>query len=508
MIALGYDYGTTNSIIVRFDKNIVSDRIKNMRKSERMPDGQSPKRVVNNQSGDNSAALERIKNFTTSMFGEVRNYLPDEDDVVLTLTIPNTFRDVECLRMRDVVMEACCDSAVFGTRLQDTDLHILPEPIAAALYYVYLAEDEAMDGNERYLVVYDVGGGTSDFAVIGYSIKMTPAGKKDIKFSVICTTGELVLGGDDFDKITERYVLGVLEFNNGISVDSEIKSAVKKDCEAIKCRVAYRDYVHDLQVGGCNVVEGGIRLNKVLFETQMKASDAVHAFRTNAEQLLNAFRQKLVEKGRSLDYALRISTILPVGGSSKIPLLQKVMEDVFKCRVIDEFDFGEGARFESVSRGAAIYSAWKAGMLHDIASITIEDRVLHRISYMWGNHRLYTCVEKNFPSGEYSETLRPSGLQARNDGTFVIGQVHFYEGEGDVVDMSGAGYPKNVHLRSLADRLASLNDPIYLNGRDLDDIKITMNLKIIEGRLHTVNFVVPGGARDGGDYYSNDISIH
>ena len=147
MIALGYDYGTTNSIIVRFDKNIVSDRIKNMRKSERMPDGQSPKRVVNNQSGDNSAALERIKNFTTSMFGEVRNYLPDEDDVVLTLTIPNTFRDVECLRMRDVVMEACCDSAVFGTRLQDTDLHILPEPIAAALYYVYLAEDEAMDGN-------------------------------------------------------------------------------------------------------------------------------------------------------------------------------------------------------------------------------------------------------------------------------------------------------------------------------------------------------------------------
>ena len=508
MIALGYDYGTTNSIIVKFDRNIVSDRIKNVCKSDRMPDGQSPKRVVNNQNSDNAAALESIKNFTKSMFGAVRNYLPEDDSVVVTLTIPNSFRDVECLRMRDVVMEACRDSEVFGTRLKETDIHILPEPIAAALYYVYLAESEEMDDNERYLVVYDVGGGTSDFAVIGYRIRMTSNGKKDIKFSVICTTGELVLGGEDFDRITERYVLGILEFNNGIDINSEIKSAVKQDCEAIKCRVAYRDYIHDLQVGGHAVIEGGLRLNKLLFENQMKSSDIIKAFRSNVVNLLDAFRQKLVEKGRSLDYALRISTILPVGGSSKIPLLQKVMEDVFKCRVVDEFDFGEGARFESVSRGAAIYSAWKAGLLQDIASITIEDRVLHRISYMWGDNRLHTCVEKNFPSGEYSEILRPSGLQARNDGTFVIGQVHFYEGEGDVVDRSGAGYPKNVHLRSLADRLASLNDPIYLNGRDLDDIKITMNLKIIEGRLHTVNFVVPGGARDGGDYYSNDISIH
>lgn len=507
MIALGYDYGTTNSIIVRFDRDIVSDRIKNKRKSSRMEDGQSPKRVVNNQVHDNADALRCIRSFTKSMFGEVKNYLPDED-VVVTLTIPNTFRDVECLRMRDVVMEACCDSEVFGTRLQDTDLHILPEPIAAALYYVYLAGNEEMDGNERYLVVYDVGGGTSDFAVIGYSIRKTSDGKKDIRFSVICTTGELVLGGDDFDRITEDYVLGVLEYNKGIAVDSEIKRVVKRDCEAIKCRVAYGDYMHTLQVDGRSVVEGGLTLSKVIFENKMKQSDVMNAFRSNAAQLLNAFKQKLAERGKSLDYALRMSTILPVGGSSKIPLLQKVMEDVFKCCVVDEFDFGEGARFESVSRGAAIYSAWKAGMLQDIASIAIEDRVLHRISYMWGDYRLHTCVDKNFPSGEYSETLRPSGLQARSDGTFVIGQVHFYEGEGDVVDRSGAGYPQNAHLRSLADRLASLNDPIYLNGRNLDDVRVTMNLKIVEGRLHTVNFIVPGGAKDGGDYYSNDISIH
>lgn len=507
MIALGYDYGTTNSIIVRFDTDIVSDKIKKVKKTERMPDGQSPKRVLNNQSHNDGSALKVVSDFTKSMFAEVCNYLPDED-VVITLTIPNTFRDVECLRMRDNVLKACSDSDVFASRLQETNLHILPEPIAAALYYVYLAQDDMVDGKERFLVVYDVGGGTSDFAVVSYTIWKNEGGKKEIKFSVICTTGELILGGDDFDKIVETYMLRYLEINKEIVVDSEIRRAVQRDSEAVKCRVSNMDYVHDLYLNGCPLVDGGLRLSKSIFENMMNSSDVVKAFRANATQLLDVFKHKLTERGKTLDYAMRFSSILPVGGSSKIPLLQKLMEDVFKCRVVDEFDFGEGARFESVSRGAAIYSAWKAGILQDIASISIEDRVLHRISYMWGDRRLHTCVEKNFPSGVYSIQLFPSSLQLRDNGTFVIGQVHFYEGEGDRVDTSGAGYPQNIHLQSLAERLSSLNDPIYLNGRELNDVRITMNLKIVDGRLHTVNFFVPGGARDGGDYYSQDISIH
>lgn len=506
MIALGYDYGTTNSLIVRFNRDITSNSIRNSRRSERMPDGQSPKRLLNDRHADSSEIIARIEDFSKSMFGEVRDYLPDEK-VVVTLTIPNTFRDVQCLQMRDAVARACCDHDVFGTNICSRDLHILPEPIAAALYYVYLAHDSVVSDKERYLVVYDVGGGTSDFAVIGYKIRNNSGGQKEISFSVKCTTGELVLGGDDFDKVVAEYMGQYLECNKGVCMTSEIDHAVHRDCEAVKCCVAARDYVHDLYLDDDAVCES-LRLSRKVFENKMKNSGKYKLFKESAEQLRHAFEKKLAEAGVSFESALSSTVILPVGGSSKIPLLQETMQNVFEgCYVIDEDEFGESARFESVSRGAAIYSAWKAGMLNDIADIQIEERVLHRISYMWGNNLLHTCVEKNFPSGVYSIDLRPSGLQERADGSFVIGQVHFYEGEGDVVDQSDASYLRNEHLRTLAEELGALNDPIYLNGRKLSDIIVKMNLNIVGGRLHAVDFVVPKGRRDGSDYYSGSISI-
>lgn len=508
MIALGYDYGTTNSLIVKFDEDITSDVIKKGAKSSRMPDGQSPKRLLNDKTCDNASALDMIREFTRSMFGQVKENLPDDSDVVITLTIPNTFMDVECLQMRDAVLGACCGKDVFESRLRPENLHVLPEPVAAALYYVYLAQDVVTGPNERYLVVYDVGGGTSDFAVIGYRVNQNHEGKKDISFSVKCTTGELILGGDDFDSITEEYMRSYLMSSTGLMMTSEVRDALKRDREAVKCRVASADYSHELcAADGRNLVDGVLRLKQKAFEVYMRASQKFELFRSSAIQLRDEFRKKVEQSGRSFDVVLQSSSILPVGGSSKIPLLQKEMEQIFRCQVVDEYDFGEGARFESVSRGASIYSAWRAGLLEDIASISIEERVLHRISYMWGDRQLKTCVEKNFPSGVYSINLRPSGLQERPDGSFVIGQVHFYEGEGDVVDDSGSGHPRNAHLQTLAQRLDSLNDPIYLNGRLLNDIIVTMNLKIVDGRLHTVDFVVPEGARDRSDYYSGPISI-
>lgn len=504
MIALGYDYGTTNSIIVKFDSDMTSDRIKNTRKSERMPDGQSPKRLLNDREHDSASVLDNIRDFTQSMFGEVKNYLPD-DELVITLTIPNTFRDVECLQMRDVVMNACCDPEIFGNRLNESDIHILPEPVAAALYYVYLAHETGNGTDERYLIVYDVGGGTSDFAVIGYRIELNAEGKKIVKFSVKCTAGELILGGDDFDEITEEYMKNCLTCE-GTAVTYDVLDSIRKDREAVKCRVAARDYIHYLFVDDSPVTEGGLTLKRKGFEAYVRNSGKLKSFTTRAEQLLEAFKKKINEEGGRIEDALGRACILPVGGSSKIPLLQEEMERVFKCKVIAEMDFGEGARFESVSRGAAIYSACMAGMLDDIADIEIEERVLHRISYLWGEDRLHTCVEKNYPSGDYHINLRPSGLQRRNDGTFVIGQVHFYEGEGDVVDRDNR-YPRNDHLRRLAEKLASLNDPIYLNGRLLSDISVTMKLEIRKGRLQSVDFTVPKGSRDGSDYYSGPISI-
>lgn len=505
MIALGYDYGTTNSLIVRFDYNITRGDIRKRCKSTRMPDGQSPKRLLNHSKIDNTAVLDRIREFSKSMFGEVNNYLPDEK-VVVTLTIPNTFRDVECLQMRDAVVGACCNPDVFGSRLCPSDLHVLPEPIAAALYYVYIAGDCITGQNKRYLIVYDVGGGTSDFAVISYKINKNSEGKKVISFSVKCTTGELILGGEDFDALTEEYMANYLEYNVGMCMRSEIKDALRRDREAVKCCVSARNYTHDLRVNNEPVVEKGLRLERQIFEARLRNSGKLKLFTDSAKQLYDAFKKEIEKEGGDFAVALASSDILPVGGSSKIPLLQNEMERIFKgCHVIDEDEFGEDARFESVSRGAAIYSGWKAGMLDDIASVEIENRVLHRISYMWGNNQLKTCVEKNFPSGDYPIKLRPSGLQVRSDGSFIIGQVHFYEGEGDFVDQSGAR--RNDPIRTLADKLRALNDPIYLNGRLLNDVVVTMNLKIKEGRLHSVEFTVPQGCKDRSDYYSGAISI-
>lgn len=489
MIALGYDYGTTNSLLVRFTDNVLTEVNTDVLKlSSPVLDGNSsPKRLLNSTRYDKKKVVRSIEDFTVEIFKNMKNLAGDS--VVLTVTVPNVFRDVECMLMREAVARACSRQDVLGDRISDDDVNILPEPIAAALYYVYGAQPTG--GQDRYLVIFDVGGGTTDMLVVSYSIRVCDD-KKYIDFKVKCTAGDLLeLGGNDFDNVMIEVLCTKLR-SKRVYFNDEYKYSLSKHAEYIKCRLSDVKLVsYELPDPDGNFVS--LRVERDDFEYMMRTDGKLSRFAQYAEGLKGEMQRILSGEGVDLMTALSRCVLLPVGGSAKIPCLQRIMAKVFGCHLVSEGVFGEHSRYQCVARGAAIYSAWCAGLVEDVAEINIQDRTLHRIAIKYGGtlQRLETCVGKNFPSGEYSIILHPTEHSKINADSFRIGAIHLYEGEGDVVDEGE--YPRTAHLKTLSEKLSSLNDPINIRGRNIHEIDIRMTFKIRYGRLCEVAIFVSGG---------------
>lgn len=508
MIALGYDYGTTNSLLVRYTDHVLTEINTDVLKkaSPVLDDLQSPKRVLNSTLYDKEVISSSIGAFTAEMFRSMKNISGDR--VVLTITVPNVFRDVECLLMRDTVVKACTRSDILGDRLKEEDVSILPEPIAAALYYVYGIE--TTDGQEQYLVIFDVGGGTTDMLVVSYSVSVK-SGKKYIDFKVKCTAGDLLqLGGNDFDGVMIELLSNKLK-SQRVLFNKDNLNSKRRHAEFIKCRLSDTPVTnYELPLQDDKVVP--LFVERDDFKYMMHSTGKLDVFEEYANNLKSEMERVLSSEGKDFAAALKKTSLLPVGGSAKIPCLQEIMCRVFNSRMISETIFGEHSRYQSVARGAAIYSAWRAGLIRDVAEIRIEDRTLHRIAIKYGGalQKLETCVGKNFPSGRYSINLHPTEHSKRDADTFRIGAIHLYEGEGEYVDEGE--YPKTAHLRTLSEKLSSLNDPINIRGRHIHDINIEMTLNIRYGRLeHVTLFVAGGGFSDdpaSADYnYSKTIGL-
>ena len=74
-------------------------------------------------------------------------------------------------------------------------VRIINEPTSASLVYDYASLQE--EGKSRYLMVYDLGGGTFDVSILEI--------KGEIK-EVLASCGDTVLGGDDFDERLSNYL--------------------------------------------------------------------------------------------------------------------------------------------------------------------------------------------------------------------------------------------------------------------------------------------------------------
>ena len=524
---IGYDYGTTFSIVTQYDDN---DREQPIKILKSMPSAiedenglvPSPKRCFSHLPQEQDKAVRYYREFSQDMLEQALMSFPKEK-ARITITVPNAYKDHQCRLMLNTIREV--GNKIFpNEKFSDDDIGIIPEPIAAALFYVhYLLTKQATDQKptqeEKGLAcVCDIGGGTTDLAIVRYIIERKNE-KTSVTFTVVCTVpGDDQLGGDDIDAIIAAHIRNRYQLDESLYSNESLKEA----CRTLKHTLSVKEKASvkltsdgEYPAIGESGEEIGLeltrsRLNDLLCKNKF-LSRFSHQLDSLKQALFDSVKQGLKKKHSKKDpqketvQLLESSIILPIGGTSQIPILQQTMQETLKgCLFLlpgEQMNQQGAAPYDSVAKGAAIYSASLEGHLKGIDSIVIEGRTLHRISIEVNKEMLETIVERNMPVGDYHPKTILHPHKADPDGTtFHIGQIRLYEGEGCSVEDTDYGKKPQLII-SQKDILENLDDPIYLHGRKPQEtpIEITMNINE-EGRLASMTIQIPEGREDRSDY--------
>lgn len=510
MICIGYDFGTTNSLVSQYTGAEDSPVRILKRSSSSIQDGslyvRSPKRLLSENPIDERRACQYISDFSKGILSEATLSLPRKEPLFITASVPNAFKDYQCKLIIDCIRNV--GGEIFTEeQFNHASVTIIPEPIAAALHYLTLPNLSLPASG--LVAICDIGGGTTDLSLVDYAISFED-GKRKLCFKVMANQGDDALGGDDIDKSIATDIISLFGLEN-INYSEKM---LYKACQALKRQLSVQDEAQ-VVLPGPDGVHPAINENGgeiVLSYTRKRLNlilkrDFLPSLKTVFTALIKEYVKNVQVDKDELRFRLQRCTILPVGGTSQIPYLQDIMKSCLLGSIFllpgDTIDSQGRAPYDSVARGAAVYSAWMNHCISDMESIVIEGRTLHTISIKANDGVLVPIVEKNMPSDKlYSPASDLFPLYTDSDGkTFRLERIDLYEGEGKYVGDTRYGRPPQ-HLSSLAEQLENLNDKLYIhNRRDLRSIKIDVQLKIDEGRLHYMHVTIPEGNEDHSDYH-------
>ncbi|XP_072500118.1 heat shock 70 kDa protein 6 [Notamacropus eugenii] len=235
------------------------------------------------------------------------------------ITVPAYFNDSQRQATKDA-------GAIAGLNV----LRIINEPTAAAIAY---GLDRSGRG-ERNVLIFDLGGGTFDVSILTID---------DGVFEVKATAGDTHLGGEDFDnRLVSHFVQ---EFQRKHRKDlSQNKRALRRlrtACERAK-RTLSSSTQANLEIDSLyEGVDFYTSITRARFEEL--CSDL---FRGTLEPVEKALRDAKMDKGQIHDVVL-------VGGSTRIPKVQKLLQDFFHGKELNKSINPD----EAVAYGAAVQAA-------------------------------------------------------------------------------------------------------------------------------------------------------
>ena len=224
-------------------------------------------------------------------------------------------------------------------------LRIINEPTAASLAYGLDKEE-----NQKILV-YDLGGGTFDVSILEIG---------DGVFEVLATNGNNRLGGDDFDDKLIDYMVKDFKANNGIDLSKD-KMAMQRLKEAAE----------KAKIDLSGVMQTSINLPFITADASGPKHLEMSLTRAKFDELTADLVEKTAGPTRSAikDSGLsasEIDKIILVGGSTRIPAVQKVVKD------ITGKDPYKGINpDECVAVGAAIQAGVLGGEVKDVLLLDV-----------------------------------------------------------------------------------------------------------------------------------------
>jgi molecular chaperone DnaK len=246
------------------------------------------------------------------------------------ITVPAYFNDAQRKATKDA-------GEIAGLNV----LRVLPEPTAAALAY---GLDKKK--NEK-ICVFDLGGGTFDVSVLDVG---------DGVFEVLSINGDTHLGGDDFDQVLINHLADEFKRTEGIDL--------RKDPMALQ---RLKEAAEKAKIELSSAMETTVNLPFITADQSGPKHLQITLTRSKFEQLITP----LVEKcRRPLLDALKDAKLQPkqidevvlVGGSTRVPLVQKLVKDLFEGKEPNKSVNPD----EVVAVGAAIQGAIAKGDVKDI----------------------------------------------------------------------------------------------------------------------------------------------
>ena len=211
------------------------------------------------------------------------------------VTVPAYFNDAQRTATKDAGLIAGLDV-----------LRIINEPTAAAIAYGLYKKS-----GEKNIVVFDLGGGTFDVSLLTIDNGV---------FEVVATAGDTHLGGEDFDqRLTEHFVKIFKKKNNNVDIKKDPRAFQKLKGEVEKAK---RDLssVHQVKVSIEGLVDG-IDFSETITRARFE------------ELCADLFKKTLDTVQTVLDDAgmkkSEIDEVVLVGGSTRIPKVQQLINDFF-----------------------------------------------------------------------------------------------------------------------------------------------------------------------------------
>ncbi|MFT4204174.1 MAG: molecular chaperone DnaK [Chitinophagaceae bacterium] len=256
------------------------------------------------------------------------------------ITVPAYFNDAE----RQATKEA---GEIAGLNVR----RIVNEPTAAALAYGLDKKDK-----EQKIAVFDLGGGTFDISVLDLG---------DGVFEVKSTNGDTHLGGDDFDKVIMDWLANEFKTEENIDLRKDPMALQRLKDAAEKAKIELSSSTEtEINLPYITAVDGVPKhlVKKLSRATFEKLADSLF------DRCLKPCEAALKDAGYSPS---QIDEVILVGGSTRIPKVQEIVEKFFGKKPHKGVNPDEVVAVGAAIQGAVLTGEVKDVLLLDVTPLTL-----------------------------------------------------------------------------------------------------------------------------------------